>query len=175
MLTITYSHALADPTYCDEGKEGGLLLLKRFNKQGNEPVPLIDIFPYVTLREAVWCLRVCKHSQQTEARIVTWSFVSFCLGMFPALQDEYLEKYITVRKDGKAYSDTARNIMCIHYAEYAKGYNDLYKIPKIITSDEHPSQMAINLIHEVIRQGAIYYPDRNIEQELRIYFKELIK
>lgn len=174
MLTVTYTHCLADPTYCDEGKAGGAQLLKLFNMQPSEPIALKDIFPYITLREAVWCLRVCKHSQQKEAQEVNWNFVYICMGIFPEVHDADIDKYIIRRKNGKPYSDAERYRLSMKYTEAAKYHNDLYKIPKIIVSDREPSQLAIDLLQEVMRQAAIHYPTRNVEQELRQLFEGLI-
>jgi hypothetical protein len=75
MLSISYSQALNDPTYCEDGVAHGRALAKRLGVKHNQPYPLKDILPYCTIPEFLWCLRAVKVSQKAEADEFANAFV----------------------------------------------------------------------------------------------------
>lgn len=173
MLTVTYSQCLADPTYCDDGKKGGAELIKTLGVKANEPIPLKAAYPYITLREALWCLRVVRKSQMNEARVAAWVFIAACLSMFPQIESEEVSSYIADKRDGKRV-DTHRQLeLCDKFTDLERT-DKLYKLVRIAVCDRNPSQIAIDVLEETIKQGVIYYHDRNIEEDLRGVFLELI-
>jgi hypothetical protein len=166
MLTVTYADCLADPTYCQDGKTGGALLVQKMGIKPNQPVPLANVFHHVTLREALWCLRVCRKSQQTEARICAWSFIATCVTMFPQTTNEDIMEYIHCRRDGKRYTTDKQLILADRYT-WLEREEPVYKIARIAVEDRSPSQICIDVAEEAIKQAAIHYDDQDAEQKLR--------
>lgn len=174
MLTVTYAQCLADPTYCEDGKRGGAILIAQMGIKANQPIPLKDIFPHVTLKEALWCLRVCKKSQQTEARIVVWTFIHACVTMFPQTTNEDIVEYLHCKRDGKKYTTDKQIALMDRYSDM-EHLEPTYKIARIACSDRQPSQVAIDVLEETLKFAVIHFDDHDAEMKLRHTFGELIK
>jgi hypothetical protein len=173
MLTLSYSQCIADPTYCDDGKKGGAALLRMLSLKPNEPVKLRRVFPHITLKEALWCLRAVRKSQKIEAREVLWDFVAECVAMFPEIAVPELTQYIENRRAGVRISPDVQLHLIGHFNEKLQE-DGTFRIARVIVAEQIPSQVGINLVEEMMRQGTLHRPNRNIEQEMRDAFWELI-
>lgn len=173
MLTVTYADCLADPTYCQDGKTGGALLVAKMGIKPNQPVPLLNVFHHVTLREALWCFRVCRKSQQNEARTIAWSFIAACVTMFPQTTDDDILEYIHCRRDGKRYTTDKQLALADRYSAMER-IEPVCKIARIVVEDRGVSQIAIDVAEETIKQAVIHFDDQDAEQKLRNVLEGLL-
>jgi hypothetical protein len=174
MFTVTYADCLADPTYCDDGKIGGRNLMSQMGVKANQPVPVNLVFPHVTLREALWLLRVAKKSQQDKVRIIGWTFISTCVTMFPQINDPDLTSYLTKRREGQRVQTHVQLELADRFTDLERE-NEVYKIARIAVSDRQVSQVAIDVAEETIKQAVIHFDDNDAELKLRNTFQELLK
>jgi len=171
MLSITYAQCLNDPSYCDDGKEGGAILVKQLGIRANSVVPLEVVFPHIKLREALWCLRVVKPSQRIEANRVAWGFIKACVCMFPLLCTTDVLDYIDARAGGCVYRSKEKHEL---HQRYDKSQYPLHKLIRMVIADGLPSQIAVNVLEETLKQAIIQHDDHGAEATLREVFRRLL-
>lgn len=158
MLSLSYSQALADPTYCDTGRTGGFALMKRLGVKANEPRPLKEIFPYTTLPEMLWCLRAVKVSLKPEADLIAWEFTDRtlqCVDLYLLNQDyqDYVKNNFIRHKLRGELLDAVQ-----YQKSIASSDKQAAACSAIIAAlgENSPSQIAIDVSAAVIKLQALY-------------------
>lgn len=161
-LSISYSHALSDPTYCDAGKESGLAITKQFNLKPNEPLLLSKVLPHVTVAQLLWCLRVVKPSLKVEADNVAWQFMSRVLAtpnnaLWPIFKRD-VERYIAFRIASSKAPKDRKALLEYATALYGKTVReqDTQECQALmaVLQDASPSQIAIDVSDRMIKARA---------------------
>lgn len=173
-LSMSYSQALNDPTYCEEGVRGGAELIKLLRVKPNQAVPLIDVLPHVKINEILWCLRAVKPSMRKDADKIAWKFVRNTCGRLLALQnDERLMRYLLAKINGKV-AEVQRKELEADYGTGCNG-NKVIRVGMLAVAAQIPSQIAINVSQAAMVAQAIVRPGIDEEQTQRDNIQELLK
>lgn len=180
MLSLSYSQAMNDPTYCDTGRKGGFALMKRFGVKPNEPRPLKEIFPYTTLAEMLWCLRAVKSSLKPEADVMAWQFVNYTLLLVDMYCiNEEIRDYVMSRTR-RADTRQLHRPELLDRVQYQRSIatsdkQDAACWAIIAALEENsPSQIAINVSAAVIKLQSFYGKEVEEEARQRAYLESLL-
>jgi hypothetical protein len=180
MLSLSYSQALADPTYCDSGIAHGKALADKLGAKHNQPYPLKVILPHCTLAEFLWCLRAVKTSQKAEADKFAWRFIYHTLmrvDIFAA--SEELKLYVW---DKTLSNESTIRTSLLEDITYRKAISQVPQQREacgaIIAAlrNDSPSQIAVNVSDAVIKVMAFDGPvaAKTEECKQRAYLESML-
>jgi hypothetical protein len=178
MLSLSYSQALSDPTYCDLGVAHGKALAAKLGAKYNQPYPLKTILPYCTLAEFLWCLRAVKLSQKAEADAFAWRFVRHTLNRVNLFNGSLeLRDYVQGRVNGSTLPLRSSLLEDITYRKAISASPQQRAACSAIIAalrNDSPSQIAVNVSDAVIKVMSFDGPDaaKAEEQAQRTYLED---